>query len=292
MRRRILLTLLLLLIAILGVTALFARPIADHPYYARFAQRPLVIAHQGGDGLWPGDTLFAFERAAALGVDVLEMDLHITADGVLVLMHDETVDRTTDGSGPIEAMTLAALKNLDAGYDWSPDNGQTFPFRGQGITVPTLHEVFTAFPGMPMNIEIKKSERDMAEPFCALIRQFGKQTEVLVASFHDERMQSFRQTCPEVATSGSEDELIPLVVLSKVELGLLYRPAAVAVQAPERRSGINILVPSFIRAARSRNMKVEAWTINDPADMQRLLALGVDGIITDYPDRLLAILQR
>lgn len=292
MRRRILLVLLLFLLAVLAVTALFARPIADHPYYAQFQRWPLVIAHQGGGGLWPGNTLFAFQRAVEMGVDVLEMDLHITADGVLVLMHDETVDRTTDGSGSIEEMTLAELKTLDAGYDWSPDDGKTFPFRGQGITAATLEEMFTAFPGMPMNIEIKKTQRDMAEPFCALIRQFGKENEVLVASFHDERMQSFRQTCPEVATSGSEDELIPLVVLSKVELGLLYRPAAVTVQAPERRSGINILVPSFIRAARSRNMKVEAWTINDPADMQRLLALGVDGIITDYPDRLLAILQR
>ncbi len=220
------------------------------------------------------------------------MDLHITADGVLVLMHDETVDRTTDGSGPIEAMTLAALKNLDAGYDWSPDNGQTFPFRGQGITVPTLHEVFTAFPGMPMNIEIKKSERDMAEPFCALIRQFGKQTEVLVASFHDERMQSFRQTCPEIATSGAEDELLPLVLLSKVGLGWLYRPQAHAVQVPQSRSGIEILTRGFVRATHGRNMQVEAWTINDPDHMQRLIDLGVDGIITDYPDRLLAILQR
>ena len=95
---------------------------------------PLVIAHQGGDGLWPGDTLFAYQNAVKLGVDVLEMDIHISKDEALVLMHDETVDRTTDGTGDIESMTLAELKQLDAGYDWTPDEGKTFPFRGQGIT--------------------------------------------------------------------------------------------------------------------------------------------------------------
>ncbi len=111
------------------VAAIWARPVADHSFYSQFSRWPLVIAHQGGYGLWPSNTMYAYERAADMGVDMLEMDLHITADGALVLMHDETVDRTTDGSGEIEAMTLAEIKQLDAGYTWTHDDGATYPFR-------------------------------------------------------------------------------------------------------------------------------------------------------------------
>ena len=103
---------LLIVAALIRITSKTAM---DHPYYAADLNYPLVIAHQGGDGLWPGDTMFAFQNAADLGVDVLEMDVPITKDGILVLMHDETVDRTTNGTGEIESMTLDELKQLDAG---------------------------------------------------------------------------------------------------------------------------------------------------------------------------------
>ncbi len=159
------------ILLVLVLVAAFSKRAPAHPYYADDLPYPLVIAHQGGDGLWPGDTMFAFEQAVALGVDVLEMDLHITQDGVLVISHDETVDRTTDGTGEIEKMTLAEIKALDAGHNWSADGGGTFPYRGQGISIPTLEEVFLAFPEYRMTIEIKKTERSMAQPFCDLIRR-------------------------------------------------------------------------------------------------------------------------
>ena len=185
------------------VLVVLARPADDCPACLREGPRPLVIAHQGGEELWPSNTMYAFDRAAALGVDMLEMDLHVTADGALVLMHDETVDRTTDGTGRLEDMTLAQVKALDAGYYWTDDDGQTFPFRGQGITVATLEELFQAFPDMPMNIEIKLVENvPIVEPFCQLIRQHGKQDQILVASFHDDAMAQFRAACPEVADLG------------------------------------------------------------------------------------------
>src|SRR5690606_41056275 len=110
---------------------LTTRPAPHHPYFAADLNYPLVIAHQGGDHLWPGNTMLAFQNAVDLGADVLEMDLHITSDGALILMHDDTVDRTTDGTGEIEAMTLDELKELDAGYDWTRDDGATHPSRGQ-----------------------------------------------------------------------------------------------------------------------------------------------------------------
>lgn len=275
----------------LVVAAWPAAPIPQHPFFQN-APHPLVMAHQGGDGLRPGDTLAAFRHAAALGVDVLEMDVHATADGVLVLMHDATVDRTTNGHGEIRAMTLAEIKQLDAGYRWSPDGGQTFPFRGQGITVPTLEEVFQTFPDYRMNIEIKQTDPPIAGALCDLIRAYHMESRVLVASFHATAMDAFRAACPEVATSMHEDEIRPLYFLARAGLSNRYRPAAQAVQVPERWGNIPVLVPSFVRGAQRRGVQVHAWTINDPADMERLLALGVDGIITDYPDRLLALLGR
>ncbi|HSM70403.1 MAG TPA: glycerophosphodiester phosphodiesterase family protein, partial [Anaerolineales bacterium] len=132
---------LAVLFSIFVVSVILNPKVPAHPYYEG-VDRPLVIAHQGGDGIWPGDTLYAFEKAVEIGADVLEMDAHITKDGHIVLMHDETVDDTTDGTGLIEAMTLEELKRLDAAYDWSDDGGQTYPYRRLGIQVPTLDELF------------------------------------------------------------------------------------------------------------------------------------------------------
>jgi glycerophosphoryl diester phosphodiesterase len=292
---RLLSVILLLLVLGLVVLAMLARPASDHPFFSDGPPRPWVIAHQGGDGLWPSNTLYAMERAAAMGVDVLEMDIHSTADGVLVVMHDATVDRTTDGQGPINGFTLAELKLLDAGYDWPTlegSDGDTHPYRGQGITVPALEEIFTAFPGWRMNIEIKQVDPPIAEPFCRLIRQHGLEDQVLVGSFHQEAMDAFRNACPEVATSGTESEIRPFFILNTIFLGLLYTPPANAFQVPEYSGSLHVLTRGFVNGAHGRGVEVHAWTINEVDDMERLLDLGVDGIITDYPDRLLTLLQR
>ena len=271
---------------------LISKPAPDHPYYATDLNYPLVIAHQGGDGVWPGESMLAFQNAVDLGVDMLEMDLHITSDGVLVLMHDETVDRTTDGTGEIESMTLTEIKQLDAAYDWSPDDGATFPYRGQGIQVATLEEVFTAFPEMRMTIEIKKTNSSMAKPFCDLIRAYDMQEKVLVASFHDERLKEFRAECPEVATSSAKDETTVFVLMTKVFLGGFYSPAFYSLQVPEKSGGITVMTPAFVKAAHARNLAVEPWTINDAETMRKFIEWGVDGIITDRPDIMMEVLGR
>lgn len=296
MGKRIL-TLVLGIIGVLAVVAvvmvLLAKPADDCPPCLRDQPRPLVIAHQGGDGLWPSDTMYAFERAVAMGVDMLEMDLHVTSDGGLVLMHDETVDRTTDGTGRLEDMTLAEVKALDAGYRWTPDDGQTFPYRGQGITVATAEELFQTFSEMAMNIEIKLVEsQPVARPFCELIRKYNMQDKVLVASFHQDAMDEFRATCPEVSTSIAQNEVINFFVRQKLGLASSYSPPGQAVQVPEYRSGLHVLTDGFVKDSQKRGMDVHAWTINEVEDMQRMIDLGVNGIITDYPDRLLAVLSR
>ncbi len=284
----VLVTLNLLYLALV----LLAQPVAAHPFFAQFQHNPLVMAHRGGAGLWPENTMYAFERAVTMGVDVLEMDVHSTADGVLVVMHDSTVDRTTDGTGAVRDLTLAEVKALDAGYRWSSDDGKTYPYRGGGITVPSLEEVFVAFPAQPMNVEIKQGEPSIAAALCGMIRRFGMMDRVLVASFHDEVMVEFRQECPEVATSASEGEVIVLFFMSSTFLGAAYSPSAPSVQVPEYRSGLHVLTQSLVDTAHSRNLQVHAWTINEVGDMRHFLDLGVDGIITDYPDRLLELLGR
>lgn len=286
-------TFVILVLLVLLLLLVFTPGAPSHPYYAGVT-RPLVIAHQGGDGVWPGDTLFAFEKAVEVGADVLEMDAHITQDGHIVLMHDETVDDTTNGTGLIEEMTLEELQRLDAAYDWSPDSGVTFPFRGQGITVPALAEVFERFPHMRYVIEIKRSGIPVEKPLCDLIRRYEMETKVLVASFHDEVMQTFRGVCPQVATSASRGEVTKFVILGKLFLSGLVAPGYQAIQPPydpAESYNIPIMTKRFIREAHAKNIRVEPWTVDDPALMRQYIEWGVDGIITDRPDLMVELLK-
>ena len=149
-----------------------------HPFLKKNASVE-VIAHRGGWRLWPENTLYAFQHAVDLGVDMLEMDIRSTKDGHIVVFHDETVTRTTNGSARVNDLTLVELKQLDAGYKWSADNGATFPFRGKRIVAPTLDEVFPSFPNMRMTIEIKQKDPDIVTAFGNLIRHHGMQHRVL-----------------------------------------------------------------------------------------------------------------
>jgi glycerophosphoryl diester phosphodiesterase len=237
--------------------------------------------------------LYAFEKAVELGVDVLEMDAHITQDGQIVLMHDEEVDRTTDGTGLIEKMTLAELKQLDAAYKWSNDGGQTFPYRGQGIQVPNLEEVFQKFPQMRYVIEIKLTRNPIDRPLCDLIRKLDMHDKVMVASFHDEAMQNFRETCPEVATSASRTEVRNFVLLGKAFLSGFIAPHYQSIQPPydpKESMNIPIMTERFIREAHAKNIKVEPWTVDDPELMEQYIEWGVDGIMTDRPDLMIQVL--
>ena len=284
------LSILALLILTAVIIALLAKPIPNHPYFEK--EGVLVMAHRGGRDLWPENTLYAFEQAVELGVDVLEMDVHSTSDGVIVVMHDKTVDRTTDGLGPIHDFPWDQLRELDAGYKWSDDEDQTFPYRGLGINVPTLEEVFSSFPDMLMNVEIKQTEPSIVNAVCELIRSYGMEGKVLVASFNSDTINAFRQVCPEVASTAGEDEVRWLYGLSLPFLGGLYTPAAEAVQVPEYQGGIHVLTPRFVNAAHNRGMEVHVWTVNDVEDMARFIDMGVGGIITDRPDLLLSLLKR
>lgn len=252
------------------------------------------MAHRGGAGLWPENTMYAFSRAARMGVDVLEMDLQSTADGALVILHDETVERTTNGTGQVGELTLDQLKRLDAAYRFSTDGGRSFPLRGQGITVPTLHELFQAFPQMRFNIDIKRAQPSPVKPLCRMIRESKMTTKVMVASFEAEALDQFRRECEEIATSASPVDVRRFLDLKTIgpSEGDRQSSRAQALQVPEYAGGRPVLTPELVEAAHRHHLEVHAWTINDEAAMRRLLTLDVDGIITDYPDRLIALLGR
>jgi glycerophosphoryl diester phosphodiesterase len=252
---------------------------------------PLVMAHRGGGGLWPENTLLAFERARDLGVDVIEMDVQSTADGQLVVLHDASLDRTTDGSGRLSALTLAELKKLDAGFRWSADGGKTFPWRGRGLTVPTLDEVFTRLPGMRFNIEPKQESPSIVKPLCRAIREKGMSDKVTIGAFRQNVLDEFRQECPEVKTSAGPSEVAGFLRAVRYG-GAAAEPKFAALQVPEAMMGVPVLTRGLVEAARARGLEVHAWTVNETEDMKRLQELGVDGIMTDYPDRLLAVLGR
>ncbi len=264
----------------------------DHDLPQQKTTKPLVMAHRGGAGLWPENTMLAFERARDLGVDVIEMDVHSTTDGVLVVMHDATVDRTTNGTGRISDLTLAEVKSLDTGYRWSTDGMKTFPYRGQGLSMPTLDEVFTHLPKMRFNIEPKQERPSLAKPLCRMIREKNMVDKVMIGSFSQAVLDEFRRECPEVATSAGPADIAELLRTFKTGGGRGAKPRMQAIQVPERLGGTQVLTKGLIDAAHSENLQVHAWTVNETADMRRLIESGVDGIMTDYPDRLLTVLGR
>lgn len=284
-------------LTLLVVVAFFAiyrlLTIKPRPYkaYLQTAQ-PLVMAHQGGANLAPSNTMVAFRNAAQMGVDVLELDVHTTQDGVVVVIHDATVDRTTNGTGRVHDLTLSDLQGLDAGYRFSTDNDQTFPFRGQGVIIPTLQEVLAVFPGLRINIEIKQADPPMEQAVADLIKQAGAQERVLVVASNNDVIERFRASMPDMATGASESEVRGFFYAQMARVSAFYRPTADALQVPEYFGNIQVLSSHFVQAAHARDVAVHAWTINDAATMRRLIDMGVDGIITDRPDLALEVLGR
>ena len=254
--------------------------------------RPLVFAHRGGGGLFPENTLEAFEYSARMGADVLELDVHSTADGALVVMHDGSVDRTTSGRGRVSEMTLAELKTLDAGYLFTVDNGATFPFRGRGIKIPTLAEIFEKFPQTTFNVEPKQATPSITKPLCETIRQYKMTDKTIVGSFRQTAVDEFRQACPEVATSATPSEVSEFLAMYKTGIAASYAPPFQALQVPVNASFLNVVSKDFVEAAHRQNLQVHVWTINDAGEMRRLIEMNVDGIMTDYPDKLLTLLGR
>ncbi len=260
----------------------------------------LRTGHRGARGLAPENTMAGFRRAAEVGVDVLELDVRLTRDGEVVVMHDATVDRTTDWAGPgpgvVAELTYAQLTELDAGHRFSPDGGETFPFRGQGLRVPRLVEVLEAFPGHLITIELKRGTPPaVVDRTVALAREVAPQR-VIMASEDHALLQAARRAAPELASSFSGREVRDFYLLSRACLAtLFFRSRGRVLQMPlwsdhDRDRGLRLVHPGLLVAAHARGLLVHVWTINDPAVMRELIDLGVDGITTDRPDLLAGVL--
>ena len=278
--------------AAFGAIAVTARPAPQHPYFAGENPRVHVIAHRGGAALRPENTLAAFTHAVAAGADVLEMDVQPTADGAIVCIHDATVDRTTEGRGRVDSFTLEELRKLDAGHHWSGDGGRSFPFRGKGIRIPALEEIFSRFPRTRMIVEMKHGGAALARPLCVLIRRSGMTERVLVASMNADAVEAFRSACPEVLTAMTAAEARVFHFAHLAGLESLYSPPVQALLIPDRLRGETIATAALVEAAHRRNLRVAVWTINDEERLRQLAQIGVAGIMTDRPDRLLEVLGR
>ncbi len=246
-----------------------------------------MIGHRGARARVPENTLPSFSHAVAAGVDALEFDLHLSRDGVPVVMHDPTLDRTTDRAGRIADLTVKELARVDAGATFTTDGGRTFPFRAQGIHVPTLEEVLDAHPSIPLIIEIKVLAA--ARPVLDILQRRGDVDRVLIGSFVDDALRPFAEAGIPVST--------PPGVLSRLYLPALlgHRPREfpfAAMCIPRHHRGLPLPIGSFAKVMARLGRPVHIWTVNDAAVARRLWARGVRGIISDDPATILAERKR
>lgn len=254
------------------------------------ARRTLVFAHRGGAHLRPENTFEAFDHAVAIGVDVLEIDLRVTRDGEFVVIHDSTVDRTTNGSGRVEDKSVAELKSLDAGYGFTSDSGKTFPFRGKGLTIPTLNEALERYKGRNINIEVKSTTGENAPRLCSALRGRIDTKRIVIASASGDFLYAFREACPEFTTSATFTEVLDFLARYKLGVDSSYSPSMRFLQIPVGLRFLTVLDRGFAAAAKSKGLGIHVWTINDEDEMRRLIRLGVDGIVTDKPDLLVRVI--
>lgn len=256
-----------------------------HPFLA--LPPPIAIGHRGAAGEAPENTLPSFERAVALGVPVLESDVHLTSDGEVVVFHDAALDRTTDAQGPLAERSLAELRRLDAGYRFSPDGGESFPFRGKGVRIPSLAEVLAAFPSTRLNLEIKAGSPGLIERTVELVRPRAEH--VLLAAADDGIMRALRRHLAETgvgtAVGASAGDVLAFV-RSALD-GTPPPPGPMALQVPAQFGGRPLVTREFVAHAHAHGLHVHVWTVNEPAEITRLLDLGVDGLVSDFPRRVL-----
>jgi glycerophosphoryl diester phosphodiesterase len=268
-------------------------------------RRVIAYAHQGGAWEGPSSTLHAIRRGLELGVPAVELDVHASKDRTLVVCHDETVDRTTQGSGQICDLTIDELRALDNAYWWAPGADVTpgfdpsaYPFRGRApedrsFGIATLDEVLELLAGTVVNLDIKRTAPDV-EPYEALLaetlRRFDRGDDTIVASFSDAAITSFRRAAPEFATSLATLETAEFY--RAVQMGTAISPTdAVALQVPATFGELTVVDDAFVSRAHAEGLAVHVWTIDDDAQMAALVDLGVDGIISDVPSVLLKVLD-
>lgn len=248
-----------------------------------------VIGHKGSAATAPEETLPSFTEAVKLHVDFLDLDLRMTKDHHFVLLHDDTVDATTNGHGAIENMTLAQVKRLDAGYWYTNDGGKTYPYRGKGIHLMTLDEFLQTFPQQQINIEMKNHARVAGQELAQVIAANHAQGRVVVGSFWDPPLDAFRAQMPQVRSMITQSEVLHAFIMAHLGLEAFWHTQGTFGEIPETRGPLRLVTPGFVDFLHEQGVTVIVWTVDDEASMKRLMHMGIDGIISDNPGRLLKV---
>lgn len=290
---------ILLAIVLLLWGFIYIKPVEKRPARAFYRDEDpdfLVIAHRGGKGLAPEGTLAAFEKAKTLDADIIEYDIHQTLDGHLVVSHDPTVDRMTDGTGVINEMTLKEVQALDAGYHFKDADGN-YSYRNQGIYIPTVIEVFENYPEMRQLIEIKDTNNEdlyeeIIKKLWALIQEYEMEDQVMIGSFEHGINERFEELSEgRIPIGAGEDAVREFAYMHVPYLNGLAKSRVDSFQLPVEEEGHDLTSRNIISSAKKRNIAIFYWTINDEDEMRELIAKGVDGLITDYPDRLNKVIK-
>ncbi len=271
-------------------------------FFLRDDDKLLNIAHRGGAAVRPENTLLAFRHARTVGAVALEGDLHATRDGVVVFSHDAAVDRTTNGRGRIQDMTFAELRKLDAGWRFTRDGGVTYPYRGAGVQIPTLEEVFSdpVLAGTPMVLEVKQEEPDIVKDVLDLVQAYDMTDRLVMGSFSRAALEGLRRRAAargmKLVTSLAEEEVFTffLTPLEEMIRGAYVAPGGLLQVPVDYDIGdkkVEVVGPELMGKARALGLKVQVWTVNDRDRMRRLAGeVGVDGIITDDPGLLAQVI--
>jgi glycerophosphoryl diester phosphodiesterase len=251
------------------------------------ADRPLVFAHRGGARLGPENTMLAFERGLGAGADGIECDVRLSADGVPVVIHDATLDRTTDRTGPVAALPACELALVDATCRYDPPADVTTPTPRAGI-VP-LAEVLHAFPNARFIVELKDETAMVATAVADVVRRAGAAGRVCLGSFHRRVVRAVRAHAPELTTSASQPEARALLLRSRVNWPRFSRSPFAALQVPEAAGRLRVTSPGFFRQVHREGCVAQVWTVDDAEAVRRLFDWGADGVITDRPDLVVRV---
>ncbi len=276
--------------------------LSENPWLYR---RVIAYAHQGGALDAPSSTLYALRHAVDAGATALELDVHATADGELVVCHDATVDRTTNGCGAIAQLSLEELRRLDNAYWFVPGldavrgrEPSEYVFRGRApedreFGIPTLREVLAAFPDVVLNIDIKQTApavKPYEATLASLLNEYERSDDVIVTSFDERAIEAFSRLAPNVPTAAGPGTTTAFWVAAHAG-GDLPPLTSLAFQVPERHGVLSVVDECFVDAAHRHGLAVHVWTVNDPDAMRRLVDLEVDGIMSDVPNRLVGVLR-
>jgi glycerophosphoryl diester phosphodiesterase len=243
----------------------------------------LVFAHRGGARLAPENTMAAFANGLALGSDGIECDVHLSRDGVPVVIHDKTLERTTDATGLVSARTAEELGRVDAGHRFVAPDG-SYPFRNGGMGVPTLEAVIRSCAGARVIVEMKQGDPALARAVMAVVRRTDAVDRVCVGSFYRQGLRVIRAEEPAIATSASEHEARWTLYRAWCRWPLAAARGCAAFQVPERAGRLRVVSPAVIRQAHRDGARVDVWVVDGADDITRLFSWGVDGVITDRPD--------